>query len=389
MLAGLVVASLIIGEVALQVVDSSGPAGVTAANTWVASVGPLAVSSGSLGATVQSIRTDSLRLGRRVLNNDLASLVLATQSTITQYGNIGLSPPSDQAGTLMNDVVTERAGAARLLASGIDLALGSGTATAATDDLLKASQMMILADLDYLRLVEVIPAKEGASTMPSSKWITDASVWSASSVGSWVAALQGSPALRTRHAISLVAVSIEPPVLRVTGLPTTTTSTSTTSTSTTSTSVASSGQSGASSTSSSTTTSTAPTTTTVPPTTTTLQTLPSGAVSVLAPTASIRVVAVVTNSGNVVERRVNITATLTLQLGRPHGSHSGKLATGGARSTKHHIGVLAPGSSRYVLMRPLRVLSGATYELTVTASAVGANGTADVASDSFVVTISG
>lgn len=391
----LAVGSLIIGEVALQVVDSSGPAGVTAAKTWVAAVGPLAVGSGRLGPTVEMIRADALHLGRTVLDNDLASLVLNTKETGAQFESLGVAAPSRTIGTLLSDVVTKRAEGARLLAAGIDLALGSGTALAATNELSNAGELMIAADLDYQRIVLLVPVKGGADTLPSSRWITNIGEWTVPSLSAWVSELQGATALRTHHSISLVAVSIEPPVLRFNGLPTTTTTTTstttTTTTSTTTTAVGASGQSGASSTStSSTTSSTVPvTTTTVPPTTTTLQVPPPGATAILAPTPSISIVVVVSNSGNVTENKLRLTASLTPHPAATHGGHASQPSPGGTRSTAIVIGTLQPGGSRYVILPALRVVAGETYDLTVTASAVGTGGATDVVSDSFVVMITG
>jgi hypothetical protein len=396
-LAGAAVASLIVAEVALQVVDSSGPANVAAGKSWVAAVGPLAASSASLGATVQEIRIDALHLGRQVLDNDISSLVLATEESDVQFTGLGLAAPSQEAGVQMGAMVSARSQGARLLASGIDLALGSGTSSAATNELFSAGEMMAQSDVDYERSLAAVPAPDGSSALPASQWIADSGEWTTASLQTWVSQLQAAPALRTRHAISLVAVSIDPPVLRFIGLPPTTSTTSTTSTTTTTTSTTSTtttlgptGQTGSttSSTAPPTTTTVPPTTTTVPPTTTTLQVPPPGAIALLGPTTSIDVVAVISNSGNVTETNVSLTASLTL---RPTGSHQqpGHSIGANTHSTRALVGTLPPGASRYLLAPALAVVAGATYQLTVTASAIERGGITDVASETFVVTISG
>jgi hypothetical protein len=384
---------VVVVELIVQVVDSSSTADEIAASTWVAGIGPIVGDSTDLAPVVSTVRADGATVSRVALERDLGRIVAGSQRVVDELRALGLGPPNDAMGELFEDVVEERAKAAMLLTGGVELAIGSGSEQTATNELVQAAQLMTLSDVDYARLVSLIPASEGSASLPSSRWVVDYAPWSVTALTSWVSTLRATTSLQLDQALSLVAVSLQPPVLRVTGLPPTTTTSSTTSSTTTTTTTTTStttstlpGQTGATTTSSSTsTTSTSTTTTTVPPTTTTLQTLPSGAVSVVPPTTTLSVIVVLANSGNVPLASVVVTATLA-----PDVSDTASIASGsGSRTTRSVLRGLGSGRSSYLVLPTLAVTDGASYRLTVTASAAGVGGASVTAGESFVVTVAG
>lgn len=392
---------IVVIEVVVQVAHASGPANQTQATTWATGVSVLINDSTELEASVQQIRVDAVSIGRRGLDRDLGDLVAAAQSQLDAYATMGLSPPSSSLGNMFTTVLRDRSEGAKLLAGGMELAVGPGNAPDAVVTLVHAGQQLLGADLTYRALVSALHARQGRSDLPVSRWIADPSEWSSGAISSWVAALRAAPGLRTRDAIALVAVSIVPPVVQITGLPTTTTSTTTSttttiSTTTTTTSSTTTTFAGATSTTGvrippSTIAST--TTTTIAPTTTTLQTLPPGAVSILPPTPNVVVVVVVANAGDITEPQVLVLATLTpLQPASKGSGHSRRAKPASSPSAaplvvSEAVGTLAPGASRYLQLPPLTVTDGRTYRLEVSAGSGTRAAMTDEITDSFTIEV--
>ena len=188
------------------------------------------------------------------------------------------------------------------------------------------------SDRDYRSFVTSLPRSSKSDRLPVSKWVTQPALWGAAPVTTWVAQLSGGAKLRIHEVLSIVAVTVQPPVVRITGLPTATTFATTTSTSTS--------------------TST---------TTTTLQLPPLESTSVLPPTHQVSVVLVVANAGNAQISGVWAAASVVAEsaVSRNPGSSSP------IHSTAVGIGGLAPGSSVEVTLRPLAVAAGDSYELWV------------------------
>ncbi len=396
---------LFVGEVIDQVVDTSSGVGKRTDKTWVAATTTIVDESDTLTSTLHAIRahaTDAAEFDRVTLEFALGELTRGTTTDETTYQSLGLAAPSPGAGALMAGVLRLRREGAADLARGIELATSARTGSSplprATKLLETAGSCFIAADAGYHALVVSLRGDVNARSLPSSAWVQTPGVWSAASAGAWVNALRSASSLAFAPAISIVAVTLEPPPLEITGLPTTTTTTTTTTTlptttttiaaATTSTTVATTTtvpaakgharrQQPATTTSTTTTSTTTAstgsskpagnrattTTTTLPLVTTSLQIPPSGSTSVVAATTRLEVVVIVKNTGDTTAHGANVIAVLEPS----NSSH-----TGAARvSCRHKLSVLAPGVSEYVVMPKLAVKHATGYELVVTARIPG------------------
>jgi len=364
--AGLAVLGLVIGELAVQVERSGAPSSRRASASYVAAASPLLEESAQLAPVLRALRQDGPTMQRQALEAELALLRQASSQEEAAGARLSLAPPSRAAASLLGAVLEDRSAGVRLVAAGLEAAMGpDGPGLAqALRDLEAAGRRLLAADAAYRRLLETLPG--GAGALPRGGWIAAPSAWRPAALASWARALASSPTLRAQPALQILAVSLQPPPVRVRGLapPVTTTTTPTTSTATTTTSTASA--TGPSPTKAPTTTTSSrghaptPPSTTVAPTTSTLQLPPAGSVAELAGTATVRVAVVVRNAGNVALSGVRVRAALA-ELGRAAVVAS----TAEVRS-------LAAGGSRYLLVGPLDVRTGARYELTVRAAAEGA-----------------
>jgi hypothetical protein len=387
-LVGVVVVCIAIGEVAADVVNSGAPSALTEERSYVAAVVPVIDESSSLVSWLAEVRDRPASLGREGLLDALAHLVSGSADVEQQLASLGIPAPSVRSNELLSSVFADRAQAARTLTGAVSAALsqhgaGAGTALSRMES---ASSEIARSDREYRAFVRSIPpdARKGTVPLPVSSWDTSAA-WTPSALRRYVTRLSSDAGLALRHDLSILAVTVQPPVLRVT--PTTTTTTSTTTTTTTTTS------------STTTTTTTFPgesTTTTVPrrttttttttstsTTTTTLQVPPPNSTSWLAPTNRLTAIVVIANGGNVADEGVVLSATLTpLPSKRPprsgHGRTSGSKKSVSKAVTlpppglvSHRVGTLAAGASLEVTLPAFRVRSGVVYLLKVTLAAPG------------------
>jgi hypothetical protein len=408
---------LFVGEVIDQVVDTSSSVGKRTDKTWVAATTTIVDELDTLTPTFHAIRahaTDASEFNRVTLEFALGELTRGTTTDETTYESLGLAAPSPGAGALMAGVLRLRREGAADLARGIELATSARTGPSplprATKLLVTAGSCFIAADAGYHALVVSLRGDVNARSLPPSAWVQTPGVWSAASVGAWANALRSASSLVFAPAISIVAVTLVPPPLEITGLPTTTTTTTTTTLPTTTTTIAAATtsttvatiaaattsttvattttapaaksharrQQPATTTTAATTTSTTTvstgsskpagnrattTTTTLPLVTTSLQIPPAGSTSVVAATTRLEVVVIVKNTGDTTAHGANVTSVLEPS----RSSH-----TGAARvSCRHKLSVLAPGVSEYVVMPKLAVKHATDYELVVTASIPG------------------
>lgn len=362
----LAVLAVIIGEVAADVVGSGKKAARVEAETYVAQVLPLIDESTELASTMHLVRHGASSLDRTGLEQALGRLVSGTSGNLDELASLGVPAPRARSARLLRDTLAVRAAGARMLTGGMTLAIGpaafsaggggstlpasiAGARAKAVSLLTRAGEQLILADRDYRKFVLSLPRSSGRGRLPGSKWVSDPASWSSASMAAWVGQLSGSSLLQIHRDLVIVAVSVEPPVVRITGLPTTTTS-STTST-TTSTSVPGGTKSPG------TTTSTTPTPTSVTETTTQLP--PPGSVSVLSPTDHLAVVLVVGNAGNVELSAIWAAASVVgVPATGPHGHR-----TPPTRLEAVRIGRLAAGSSIEVTLPEMKVLAGHAYTL--------------------------
>ncbi len=364
------VVCLAVGEIIDQVVKTSPSVGQRTDKTWAAAVATIVDESNTLSPTLHAIRahaTDSAVFNRVTLEFALEELARGTRSDASAYTSLDLAAPTLRAGALVTRVLNLRREGAENLARGVELAIsrrtGQSPLPTAGRLLETAGSRFLAADAGYRTLVLSLHGDADARSLPPSVWVSSPSTWSAAAAGAWASALRSAASLAFAPALSIVAVTLEPPPLNITGLPTTTTTTlapaTTTSvpttTSTTTTSIP---------TTTGSTTSSLPelttTTTTLPAPTTTLQIPPAGSVSVVAATRRLEVVVIVENSGNAAVRSAYLTVALT-------PTRSSKSGVAGV-SARHALVTLAPGGSQYVVMPKLAVRQATGYDLVVTAS---------------------
>ena len=389
---------LLVGEIVNEVVKSSSGVDQRTDRTWAAGVAAIVDDSNATVSTLHAIRahaTDRTEFDRVTLELALERLERSAERDARAYNSLDLAAPTARADALVAGVFNLRLAGAENLARGVELAIsrpgGTSTIPEAGQLLETAGSRFLAADAGYRALLAALRGDAATRSLPSSVWVLSPGVWSASAAVVWASELRVAPSLVFAPALSIVAVTLVPPPLDITGLPTTTTTTTTTSTTlaTTTTTLpvmttlpgtATTGagpghaRRHATSTTSSTTTSvvaptasTSPararpttTTSTLPATTTTLQIPPAGSVSVVAATRQLEIVVIVENTGDTTARGADVTAVLT----PTPSSH-----TGAARvSAGHKLATFAPGVSQYVVMPKLAVRRGTGYELVVTAS---------------------
>jgi hypothetical protein len=355
------VVALILGEVIDDIVKSSPGVERRADATWVSAASAVIAQSnieaGELHA-IRSLSTSSSSFDRVTLEVALSELEREASGTQATYAQLGLAAPSPTIGSLMSAVLKDRSEGIKLLASGINLAIGSPPDTSsAMGSLSSAAQHLESADSAYHELTRLVRHRGDDPAMPRSRWITPSANWPAAAVTAYASTLAHAKSLAAAPSLEIVALSIEPAPLRIVGIPASTTTTTPPSTTTTSTSTTTTAPGSTSTTTTSTSTTT--TTTTLPAPTTTLQIPPSGAVAVIAATKEIRVIVVVKDVGNTWIDGARVSALVVSAANR----------SARARQSEASISVpkLAPGSSAYLTLRGLHVPHPATYELLVTA----------------------
>jgi hypothetical protein len=85
--------------------------------------------------------------------------------------------------------------------------------TQVTDQLTVVGTDLVAADRDYRALRRSLAQKAGHARLPSSTWVTDASIWQAGPVAAQIQALQASPSLLATHRLVLRVVQVTPPAL--------------------------------------------------------------------------------------------------------------------------------------------------------------------------------
>jgi hypothetical protein len=384
-IAGLI--ALVVGEVAADVSNSGMPSALLQERGYVAAVVPIIDESTALVPWLREIRDDAPKLGRQGLFEALGRLVTGSVQVQEQLSSLGIPGPSRHADELLRAVFAERVRASRMLAGAVASALtGRPSARATALARLQAVGSEVRgSDAAYARFLRAVPkkAREYTVRLPASSW-TAAAPWTAAALTSYVTTLTSDAALLLRHDLTILDVTVQPPVLRITPTTTSTTTTTTTTTSTTTTTTTTTtipGQSTTSTVPAKPTTTTTSTSTTT--TTTTLQVPPANTTSWLAPTRHLTAVVVVADAGNVDERGVVIRAALVPIVvppkpsagkstkGKGKGKHRKPVVPPRPAFVRHDLGRLAAGTSVEVQLPTFRVKPGFLYELTVTISAPG------------------
>jgi hypothetical protein len=351
------VLAVILAEIAADVVDSRQTAGRVVAATYVSEVIPVIDDSTMLSSTMHLVRDRAGSLGRAGLERALGDLVEGAAANLAQLASLGIPAPSARSARLLKAVLEDRASGSRDLAGAVALAIGPGggpqVLAEASSRVVDAGKELIAADDGYRTFVSSLPRASGRSRLATSRWIATRSFWAASAAQAWVSQLSGSPQLQVHASLVIVAMTVEPPVVRINGLPTTTTAPPTTTTTTTSTTTSTTlpgTKASPTTTSTSTTTSTATTSTTT-------QLPPAGSTSILPPTGRISVVVVLANAGNATISDIWAAASAVPEVS------TGRNAGGLTRSRSVRVGQLAPGTSVVVTVPALAVSSGRSYTL--------------------------
>ena len=379
---GVALVALVIGEVADQVVGSSGAAARRSVASWTAAVGPMVDESSAVAPVLAALRQGATTGTRAALERQLGFVTSEAGAVRDELANLPLAPPTVAVGAALARCFDERAAAAEALAAGIAQATdpggGPGTLGQAQADMARAAADLQAGDAAYVVARRLLPRQVRDRLPRRSVWLTKPAPWSATALDAWVGALRGDPALAARARLSLTAVTVSPRVLEIRGLPTTTTSTTTSTTTTTTTTLSGTnvatgttgtggsyrgsgaGSGGSGSSTGNRRAGGTPTATLPPVTTTTLQLPPAGSLSVLQPTGDLTVAAVVSDNGALPVEGVTLTAVLA-----PDGG-------GTAQRVTRRIGALAPGAARYVVLHGLHPRRGDRYQLAVTLAGTGA-----------------
>ncbi|MGA3215660.1 MAG: hypothetical protein ABSD97_08225 [Acidimicrobiales bacterium] len=358
-----VVLAIVIAEVAADVVDSGRAASRVEATTYVAEVIPVVDESTTLSSTMHLVRNARGSLDRTGIEQALSNLVTGTAQNEAQLGDLGVPAPSTRSGQLLEAALAARARGSRDLAGAVTLAIGPSpvaqVGAKAAVLIVQSGKELMAGDRDYRAFVGSLPRSSGRGRLPASRWVDDPSAWAAAAAASFVAQLASLPKLAIHDDLVIVAMTVQPPVVRIDGLPPTTTAPPTTTPPTTTSTTTSTIVPGATSTS---TTSTSTTTTSSTTTTTTMQLPPAGSTSVLPPTGRVSVVLVVANAGN--EEISGIWAAASVVPEQSSSKNAGKTSPGATtRSTVMRIGRLAPGTSVVVTLPMLVVQAGMSYTL--------------------------
>lgn len=366
---GLLVVALVVGEVANDVVDSSRPVDLMEQRSYVAAVVPVIDESTALVPWLEAVRTRPASLGRDGLEAALGRLVSGALDVRQQLTGLGIPPPTAPAGAALDEVVADRLRAARDLAAGVGLVLSGSPGAEADDRLAEAGRAILASDVEYTHFASLLPRRVRRHTarLPHSSWAASLK-WSSAALDHFALVLSLTPSLARRVGIEILALTVEPPVLRIT--PTTTTTTTTSSTTSTTSSTTTTTTTTFPGAPSSTSTTTTTTTTTLPPTTTTttLQLPPADSTSWLAPTHHLTAVVVVANGGDVSVRDLRVEGRLVL-LSRPKRASSKRRTARLLPETVHFvIAKFPPGASEEVILPRFSVAVGGLYRLTVSVS---------------------
>lgn len=300
-LAGAVVLALVVAGM-VDVPRASAPYRQAVNRSYVARAGELVVRSNAQGIELGQLMGSLTTLGRDQVRHRLGSLAVATGALAGEAA--ALSPP-DPTVSGFPEVMAARARGVAQVREAVDGLLGLdhagrsslGTAAAAAQ-LTRAGTTLERADAAYAAVRRGFRAAPGGARLPRSRWVTHPSGWTPAPVGNLVQALTATPGLAPRHRVVLV-----PGTVRIVPAA-------------------------------------------VPPA------VHPGGPSVVLPTRTLQVDAVVANEGNVAEHGVRVTASVVPQgAGRP--------------DTRSLTVAVVPGGSVAVSFPDLAVSPGGTYTLTV------------------------
>lgn len=299
--------ALLVGSLS-QVGTQSAPYRRTVDRGFAALAGSVALRSDSTGALVQSVLTAGPSMDRQALFATLDTTVADTTRQVDDLASYSSPPPAGVVGGC-RQALADRAAAAASLRQAIEGVLGGSTGTAPTsiDTALSAADSGVATaaqgDLQWTACQQALRRAPGTPRLAASHWLTVPTAWSGPSVAGLLAAIAGSPRLMANFSMGIVAVATDPAVL------------------------------------------------------------PSGGAPVVTATSSLTVHVVVSDTGNVDQPGVRVTATLS----------GGRLNGPGSLSA---FVALHAGRSLSVVLGPFAVEPGSGYTLAVSAAPPSGPGTA-------------
>jgi hypothetical protein len=270
--------------------------------------GSVAIESAATGASLQSILTNGPSLDRITFFSTLDTV--ATQTAHQTEDLISATSPAPAATVgACRQALDDRAAAASDLRQAFEGALGGRTGSspispeAALSEADSGVAMAAQGDLAWTQCQQDLSNAPGRPKLAASTWLTDPTAWSGLWVSSLLPQVTGSPSLAANSSLGILAVSTNPSVLVAGGTP------------------------------------------------------------VLPATNALTVHVVVSNTGNVDQPGVRVTANLA----------GGRVA--GPSSLSAFV-ALPAGRSMAIVLGPFAVVPGAGYTLSVTASPPSGAGTA-------------
>ena len=331
---------------AVEIGTASGPYRRDVNRSYAAQGTVLIDQSNQTGVELRSLVADMPSLQRSALQRQLDGLVSASAQTATSAAALSPPAPSGTLGQGFAGALADRAQAVAKLRAAVDGLLGmsplpvvgapsppygSGNGAADADQVLlsanqasaeitDAATLIEQADRTYASVRRQFRAAPGNASLPRSVWMTNPQLWAAGPVQTLVDRVSGSSSLAPVHRVVLVEGGV-----RVTPAA-------------------------------------------VPPiqATTTL--------SVVPPTGTLQVTAVVANQGNVDETGLVVSADV-----QPQGA--------GAPADSSETVSLAPTASMAVTLPSLKVAPGDTYSLTVSVTPPAAQSNRNETSQAFTIRV--
>ena len=299
----------VVGAILVLVVGvaaSVGPASATYHHTlaggFASMASPIATRSNATGAALQQTMSASGQSTRPTLFGDLDRIAADAADQARQMDAAASPPPAGGASTGCVRAMDERAVAAASIRDALEAVLGgrTGTGAAAGDQptavraLQSAASRLAAADAAWETCQGALASQSRAARVPASTWVADARFWSPADLSGFVAAFMVQRALAPAPRLALTALTTVP--APVTGTP---------------------------------------------------------GPGVVPPTSSLVVRVVVSNTGNVDQAGVRVSATAA--------------APGVAASSSSASVDVAAGQSVAVTLPPMGVTPGGTYAVSTTA----------------------
>lgn len=160
------------------------------------------------GLDVAQLRADAVSMGRDGIRNQLNRIVSDTDAVWREVRDVTVPSNLRDARDLLVATLDLRAKAAVNLRQSFTDALGSGPAGTAVSEMTDVGQNMEAGDRVYQLFQTALPP--GLASIPDSKWVSDASVWTPADLTIFVNTLRASASLAPVHNVAVVMVATDP-----------------------------------------------------------------------------------------------------------------------------------------------------------------------------------